>query len=192
MNKQPEITDATRRAFIDAYFQVRRKKELSKITVRDITEITGNNRSTFYRYFEDMYALNAAFLESVYSELGQEILKSLNNIRSEEIFADNLGKIYERWGPYIDLLFSDQYKNGVHEQLKEHIYRNMPPDAGGGALPGRTPFIIDAYAAVVVAVIGRWAMDKDSLSPRELAKLLKDILDKGLYHEISKIKEVRV
>lgn len=192
MNKQPEITEATRRAFIDAYFQIRQKKELSRITVKDITEITRNNRSTFYRYFEDIYALNTAFLEVVYSELGSEILRNFNNIKNEKAFIDDLGRIYARWGPYIDLLFADQYHNGVHVQLKEHIYKNMSLDVRDKALLGKTPYIIDAYVSVVVSVIGRWTLNKDSLSLQELAKLLKDVLDKGLYHEINKINEVRL
>lgn len=192
MNRQPEITDATRSAFFDAYFQMRQKKELSKITVRNITEITGNSRSTFYRYFEDVYALDAAFLESVYSELGMEILKSFGDIGDEKAFTDDLCGIYERWGPRIDLIFSDQYRNGVHVQLKEYIYRNMFPDAGGRIVSERTLFLIDAYVSVVVSVIGRWVLNRDSMSLQELAGLLKDVLDQGLCHEIRKIREVRL
>lgn len=192
MNKQPEITEATRRAFIDAYFQIRQRKELSRITVKDITEITGNNRSTFYRYFEDVYALNTAFLEVVYSELGSEILRNFKNIKNEKVFTDDLERIYEKWGPYIDLLFADQYQNGVHVQLKEHIYRNMSLDVSDKEMSGKKSFIIDAYLSVVVSVIGRWTLNKESLSLQELVKLLKDVLDKGLYHEINKINEARI
>ena len=39
MNKQPEVTEATKQAFIDAYFKLRKQKRLSEITIKDITNI---------------------------------------------------------------------------------------------------------------------------------------------------------
>ncbi len=57
MNKQPEITDATREALVNAFFQSAKKKSIDKVTIKEITDLAGYNRTTFYRYFEDVYAL---------------------------------------------------------------------------------------------------------------------------------------
>jgi AcrR family transcriptional regulator len=54
MNKQPQITDQTRKNFVDAFISLNNRKPIEKITVKEITSITGNNRSTFYRYFPDV------------------------------------------------------------------------------------------------------------------------------------------
>ncbi|MCD8146208.1 MAG: TetR/AcrR family transcriptional regulator [Clostridiales bacterium] len=57
MKKQPEITDATRESFVNAFFELAKTKSINRITIREITTLAGYNRTTFYRYFEDVYAL---------------------------------------------------------------------------------------------------------------------------------------
>ncbi|MCC8064920.1 MAG: TetR/AcrR family transcriptional regulator [Clostridiales bacterium] len=57
MRKQPEVTDATREAFVNAFFQLAAQKAINRIAIREITTLAGYNRTTFYRYFGDVYAL---------------------------------------------------------------------------------------------------------------------------------------
>ena len=47
MNKQPERTDATRVAILDALWQVRRERRLERISVREVSELAHVHRSTF-------------------------------------------------------------------------------------------------------------------------------------------------
>ena len=49
MKKQPEITDATRESFVNAFFQLAKAKSINRITIREITTLAGYNRTTFYR-----------------------------------------------------------------------------------------------------------------------------------------------
>ncbi|MCD7825377.1 MAG: TetR/AcrR family transcriptional regulator [Clostridiaceae bacterium] len=57
MNKQPEITDATRETLINAFFQLAQKNNITQITVREIINLARYSRATFYRYFKDVFAL---------------------------------------------------------------------------------------------------------------------------------------
>ncbi|MCD8390233.1 MAG: TetR/AcrR family transcriptional regulator, partial [Firmicutes bacterium] len=57
MKKQPEVTDLTRESLVTAFFQLAEIKNINQITIREITNRAGYNRTTFYRYFEDVYAL---------------------------------------------------------------------------------------------------------------------------------------
>ncbi|MCD8131466.1 MAG: TetR/AcrR family transcriptional regulator [Lachnospiraceae bacterium] len=57
MNKQPEITDATREALVNAFFQLAGKNNIIQITVREIINSAGYSRATFYRYFKDVFAV---------------------------------------------------------------------------------------------------------------------------------------
>lgn len=47
----------TRNAIIDAFLQLLDERPLSKITVKDIVDVCGINRNTFYYHFEDIPAL---------------------------------------------------------------------------------------------------------------------------------------
>ncbi|MBQ8625170.1 MAG: TetR/AcrR family transcriptional regulator [Agathobacter sp.] len=48
MKKQPEITDATRQAFIDVFCEYYLERPIEKITVKEISEKAGYSRVTFY------------------------------------------------------------------------------------------------------------------------------------------------
>ncbi len=51
------MSSFTRRAILDAFLRVLAKKPFRKITVRDIVEECEVNRTTFYYYFQDIYAI---------------------------------------------------------------------------------------------------------------------------------------
>lgn len=57
MKKQVEITAATRNAFLDAFCTLYKRKPIEKITIQELTDKAGYNRSTFYQYFKDIYGL---------------------------------------------------------------------------------------------------------------------------------------
>ena len=53
MKKQPERTAATRSAFVDAFISISESRPIEKITIQEIADKAGYNRTTFYQYFED-------------------------------------------------------------------------------------------------------------------------------------------
>lgn len=57
MKKQPEMTEKTRNAIVDTFCAMYEKMPIEKIFVKDVIEQAGYNRSTFYQYFSDIYAL---------------------------------------------------------------------------------------------------------------------------------------
>lgn len=60
MNKQPEITEQTRKNIVMAFCRLYEEKPIEKISVKDVIALAGYNRSTFYEYFTDnMHFLNS-------------------------------------------------------------------------------------------------------------------------------------
>ena len=51
MNKNTIQTEATKQAFVDALCQLACKKPVARVTVKEISDKAGYNRSTFYQYF---------------------------------------------------------------------------------------------------------------------------------------------
>jgi AcrR family transcriptional regulator len=47
----------TKKAIMESFLRLSEKKQLDKITVRDIVDDCGINRNTFYYYFQDIYAV---------------------------------------------------------------------------------------------------------------------------------------
>ncbi|MFD1907900.1 TetR/AcrR family transcriptional regulator [Paenibacillus rhizoplanae] len=57
MNKQPQVTEKTRQRFIEVFVSYTAKKPIEKISIQEIANRSGYNRSTFYQYFTDIYEL---------------------------------------------------------------------------------------------------------------------------------------
>lgn len=60
----------TKKAIVETFLELLKKKSLDKITIKDIVESCQINRNTFYYYYADIYEL----LEEVFKEVAQEIL----------------------------------------------------------------------------------------------------------------------
>ncbi|MCD8329737.1 MAG: TetR/AcrR family transcriptional regulator, partial [Lachnospiraceae bacterium] len=137
MKKQPEITDATREAFVNAFFQLAKKKSIHQITIREITTLAGDNRTTFYRYFEDVYAL-VAYAED---EFLQEAAQALEGFREEGPVSE--GKFFEvviscfrKREDRVSILLSEQNRSHflrkIEEAITNHLYgeKTRPPRNG--------------------------------------------------------------
>ena len=57
MKKQPEVTEQTRKNIIAAFCRLYAQRPIEQIYVKDVISEAGYNRSTFYEYFQDIYAL---------------------------------------------------------------------------------------------------------------------------------------
>lgn len=69
------MTSFTRIAIINAFLKLLDERPLSKITVKDIVDVCGINRNTFYYYFEDIPALIEAISKEEVAALVQKHAK---------------------------------------------------------------------------------------------------------------------
>lgn len=76
-NKQPAVTEQTKNNLRRA-FGGSTSKSPRKITVKQITDLAGYNRGTFYLYFKDVYDL----LEDIEAKMLQVIEDLMNNLTS--------------------------------------------------------------------------------------------------------------
>lgn len=65
------MSSLTRNAIISAFLQLLDERPLSRITVKDIVDLCGINRNTFYYHFEDMTALIEAISKAELDHLMQ-------------------------------------------------------------------------------------------------------------------------
>ncbi len=63
----------TRASIYNAFIELREKKDLEKITIRELTEIAKISKQTFYLHYKDIYDLS----EQIENELIRELMESL-------------------------------------------------------------------------------------------------------------------
>lgn len=73
-------TSITKRAIQSAFLELLDQRTLSRITVKDITDICGINRNTFYYHYQDIPAL----IEEICSDAVEQIVREYPNLNSIE------------------------------------------------------------------------------------------------------------
>ena len=62
----------TRKAIMEAFMQLLDQRPLNKITIKDVVEVCGINRNTFYYHFEDIPALIEAIVQEKADQIARE------------------------------------------------------------------------------------------------------------------------
>ncbi len=76
------MSSFTRQAIMDAFLRLLLKKPFGKVTVRDIVEECGVNRTTFYYYYQDIYVIVEDIVSSL---LGPCVQGLLGEVPPEDI-----------------------------------------------------------------------------------------------------------
>ena len=138
MKKQPEITAATRRKIMDAFWTLYKEKAIEKISIAEITRITGNNRGTFYHYFKDVYAVLEQIEADLLQQVNREVSEAFRNSPyaagerdldwlysvSMPIFKRHEEKIFTLLGKNGDPKFTGVFRESIRAILIE--FWNMP------------------------------------------------------------------
>ncbi|WP_303870476.1 TetR/AcrR family transcriptional regulator [Acetobacterium wieringae] len=94
----------TRQNLIDAFWLLYCKKNIEKITVKEICDVAGYNRSTFYVYFKDAYEILAEIEEQTIT------VDDFKSIVIKNLFHGNL--------------FHDHRKKAILKSILEFFEKN--------------------------------------------------------------------
>jgi len=164
MKKQPEVTEKTRQVFVDVFCDLYCKKPIEKISIQEITNKAGYNRSTFYQYFSDIYEL-LAFVEN-------DVLDYISpkDNRGEAEISD-LVALYDEKGTYLNALLGDFGSNRFVERLKACVPiedKNIPLSKKNQL----TPYLYEFHISTVLSLFRLWQRRGKDISLDELLALI--------------------
>ena len=164
------MASTTKESLGAALKQMLTVKPIDKITVKDLVEICGGNRQTFYYHFDDVYDL----LEWVFEEDANRVLPS-------EV-------VYEHWRDDVMMFFKYLADNSVFAlniyNSNSRIYmlryfkrrlqgciRSFAIIVSDGKNIDRTDFefVVEFYANGVVGLISQW-LDLGMQLPKEITQ----------------------
>ncbi len=184
MRKQPEITEATRNIFIEAFCELYRTRPIEKITVKELVEKAGYSRATFYNYFKDAYDL----LEYVENEFITSLLNNItSNIEAQHSFDQFVHKfvmLVKSKETYINVFMNSANNSSFIEKLKDEAVPlllssfHVPTDN----LSAR--YALEFYVSGLIPVIGTWLKNEQNIPIEELGKLVKGILQEGILKQV--------
>ena len=151
------MASTTKESLGAALKQMLTVKPIDKITVKDLVEICGVNRQTFYYHFDDVYDL----LEWVFEEDANRVLPS-------EV-------VYEHWRDDVMMFFKYLADNSVfalniyNSNSRIYMLRYFKRRLQGCIRSTDFEFVVEFYANGVVGLISQW-LDLGMQLPKEITQ----------------------
>ena len=123
-------TERTKRCIANAFIQLRSKKPLEKITVKELSDLAMVHKATFYNHYQDIYDLS----EQLENETIETILNNVSHLDSliyspKEVTKDFIVAINSQ-SELFNILFSNSRQGILVQKLdyyiKERLYKKFP------------------------------------------------------------------
>lgn len=123
-------TERTKRSIINAFIDLRVKKPLEKITVKELAEMAYINKATFYSHYHDIYDLS--------EQLEEEAIRNiLNNIPHPDSIINNpricfleLNNALTSQNSLTKILFADSraaiLSSRIEQGIKQRVFETYP------------------------------------------------------------------
>ena len=175
MKKQPETTEKTRQAFINAFCELYSQRPIEKISIQEIANKSGYNRSTFYQYFSDIYEL----LDFVETDLLRYMKEELSKEKNPTV--QNMLHCFEKESHMsaLNALFGDYGSAHFLERIKKEI----PIDQWTTGIPKDAhamPYLIEFYISTTLSLLRLWFRRQKDLSSAELFSLVHNLYTRGI------------
>jgi len=176
MKKQPEITEKTRKIFVDVFCELYSQKPIEKITVQEIANKSGYNRSTFYQYFTDIYEL-LFYVENDLLNYMKEELQS--NIAQNRSTVQNVLLLFENKETYLNAILGDYGNIRFLERIKKEIPLEML-ELNFSKDDPKTPYLIEFRISTSLSLFRLWQRRKKDLPPEQLFSIVDTLYTKGI------------
>ena len=171
MNKQPEVTERTRQRFVDVFCALYAEKPLEKISVQQIANMAGYNRSTFYQYFSDVYELRDYVEDDVLAFIAEEFATHDGEARDEQTVLRNAMRLFDEKGTYLNALLGEFGSIRFQTRLKERMM-------SVSGLEGRfsdselLPYLREFHVSTLLSLFQLWQRRERDLPAEELFDLI--------------------
>lgn len=120
----------TKRSIKNAFIELRAKKPLERISVKELTELAEISKATFYLHYHDIYDLSDCLqkevIKNILSSLGQPDLLINDSVQ----FNKELFSAFHAQQTLIEILFSGSQASvlpiNIERELREYIFQLFP------------------------------------------------------------------
>ncbi|MCM3618536.1 TetR/AcrR family transcriptional regulator [Sutcliffiella horikoshii] len=173
----------TRMVLKESLLDLLKDKSIASITIKEICTKADINRSTFYAHYSSQYDL----LDSIDDEFTEDMVKTLNqyNFSKEDEAYQMTEKIFEYIASKSDIcciLLSEntevQFQKKGMMIAKEYILKSFIPNKQVDA--ETFEYLSIFFVSGSIYMIKNWLESGMNKTPKEMAGLLNDFLNRGL------------
>lgn len=122
--------ERTKKSIINAFIELRSKKPLEKITIKELSELAFINKATFYSHYKDIYDLSEQLENETIDRILSDIPHPEYLITKPKQSTEMLAVAFISQSRLIEILFSDTRASvlvyRLENKLKECIYAIYP------------------------------------------------------------------
>ncbi len=183
----------TRQNLSDAFWQLYLKKKIEKITVKEICELAGYNRSTFYVYYKDVYDILDEIEDRIITaqEFKEIILEQLLRESDKKEILKNMLQLFEHNIKYLPILLSEKGDPLFRQKLLKKL---LPVILS--VFPGLTPaeitdvkYIMEYQSAAALSTIAKWYLNGKDIPLEHFVEILYSVTTNGIQKELLKYRK---
>ena len=178
MNKQPQVTEKTRKKLIASFWKMYKTNDISKITIGNICKRADYERTSFYRYFDDINDI----LEQTEKEIVESIRSDIQkNYKDEDtgIFYEGFKKFNSKYGEYIVVFhekgnrnFYNKFKALVKEDVFKYLKFNVKDEK-------EKDFLFEFMFSSLISSYAYWYRHQKSMTLESFVKYANNLLLNG-------------
>lgn len=178
--KSPQRRTLTKRLIREAMLELLKTKSIQKISVRELCDAAGINRTTFYNHYDGTY--------EVLVEIEEHFLAQLSSADTISNGADGLERHIEalclklKQNADIALLLLTNNADPAFSSklLKTQGCNDIWQKAGGAYFADKTELLTEFVSGGAYSMVCRWLESGCHQSPKQVAVLLTEVIQNGL------------
>jgi AcrR family transcriptional regulator len=167
----------TKRLLKDSLINLLTKKNISKITIKEICEDADINRATFYAHFANQYDLLKSIEEDFIANILSDLTHQPKSHKNTLILAERILTYIYTNVTLSKILLSDRGDVNFQKRIIGLVHENLLADLAS-VTPKDTERadFISAYAiSGAIGIIQKWFDNDLNKSPLEVAKLIAEL-----------------
>lgn len=152
MKKQPELTEATRKLIVDSFWELLKELPVNRITVAMVVEKAHVHRSTFYRYYHDVYEILEEIeheTEETFIEQFEWILSHVSNTEFSNVIS-HLDNALSEQREHILYLRLRSVDGRFIKTIKEEMKKRLIPLFEKRFEPRQMDYLFEQFFSVIL------------------------------------------
>lgn len=191
MNKNELRAAETKKNLQEAFLQIYTKKEISQITIREITDLAGYNRGTFYLYYHDVYDIFQQVKDDTFQHLSS-MADSYFNEQTKLLHEENQNKIfheitllivkayYEYHATMIPLMLHDiTFVESLKQTILPAIQKHLPLAADSQESVWKRDYLLEYHFTAIVSILRLWIKKGQPQPIEEILQFLLEVSFQG-------------
>ena len=178
--KSPQRRTLTKRFIREAMLELLKTKSIQKISVRELCDAAGINRTTFYNHYDGTYEVLAEIEEHFLAQLSAADTISNSEAGLERHIEALCQKLKQNADTALLLLTNNADPAFSSKLLKTQGCNEIWQKAGSAYSDDETELLAEFVSGGAYSMVCRWLENGCRQSPKQIASLLTAITQNGI------------